>query len=150
QSVPRNTSCSPICPPQTGIHAQTKPAPLAWSGTSLPGLLDGGRIAVGFAADDWRSYEELLDAESEAEPGVLLTYDDDFSIAYTSGTTGVPKGIVLTHFSQQQAALGLALGFRFSFATVGILTTPLYSRGTWIVWLPTLVAGGTVVIMPKF
>ena len=34
--------------------------------------------------------------------------------------------------------------------TVGILTTPMYSNGTWIVWLTTLMLGGTVVIMPHF
>jgi acyl-CoA synthetase (AMP-forming)/AMP-acid ligase II len=63
--------------------------------------------------------------------------------------TGVPKGIVHTHFARQQFALALAVACRIHFGTVGILTTPLYSNGTWIVWLPTIVAGGTVVIMPR-
>jgi long-chain acyl-CoA synthetase len=31
-----------------------------------------------------------------------------------------------------------------------MLTTPMYSNGTWIVWLTTLMVGGTVVIMPHF
>jgi acyl-CoA synthetase (AMP-forming)/AMP-acid ligase II len=117
---------------------------------ALAGLLDGGRIAVGFAADGWRAYEALLDDASEAEPGVVLAYDDDFNIMYSSGTTGAPKGIVHTHFARLQTALDLALGFRISFATVGILATPLYSNAAWIVCMPTLVAGGTVVVMPRF
>ena len=37
-----------------------------------------------------------------------------------------------------------------NFGTTGILTTPMYSNGTWIVWLPTIMAGGTVIIMPHF
>src|SRR5262245_33630463 len=46
---------------------------------ALTGLLDGGLVAVGFVADGWHSYEELLDAASEAEPGVALAYAHDCS-----------------------------------------------------------------------
>ena len=116
----------------------------------LPGVIEGGFIAVGFVADGWCSYEDLLDGASAAEPDVALTYDDDFNIMYSSWTTGVPKGIVHTHFARHQFALTFTLGFRINFGTVGIVTTPLYSNGTWLVWLPTLLAGGTVVIMPRF
>jgi acyl-CoA synthetase (AMP-forming)/AMP-acid ligase II len=116
----------------------------------LTGVSEGGCISVGFEADGWRPYEELLSAASEAEPGILLAYDDDFSIMYSSGTTGSPKGIVHTHFARQQFVLQVALSFRINCATVTIATTPLYSNGTWTTWLTTLFAGGTVVIMPKF
>jgi len=47
--------------------------------------------ALGFIA-----YEEVIAASSSAAPQVMVSLDDLERIAYTSGTTGRPKGIMKT------------------------------------------------------
>jgi long-chain acyl-CoA synthetase len=44
-----------------------------------------------------KNYEEFLQIGSDQEPRVDVTLDDLSDLWYTSGTTGAPKGIMLTH-----------------------------------------------------
>lgn len=111
---------------------------------------DWGWLAVGFEANGWRPWGEWYENASDRNPGVKLSLDDDFNIIYTSGTTGVPKGIVHTHYARMQFAQSLAIEFSFDSSAVTILTTPLFANGTWMMLLPALSVGGTVVIMKGF
>ena len=76
--------------------------------------------------------------------------EDEFNIIYSSGTTGLPKGIVQTHRARQHFAWSNALEMRYHRNTVALATTPLYSNGTFLTMLPTLFVGGTLVAMPAF
>ena len=72
-----------------------------------------------------------------------------FNIIYSSGTTGEPKGIVQPH-GMRWAHVRRGAGYGYGPATVTLLSTPLYSNTTLVVFFPTLAHGGTVVLMPRF
>ncbi len=46
---------------------------------------------------DYRLEELIARSKSDAAPEVAIEPDDDFCIVYTSGSTGNPKGVILTH-----------------------------------------------------
>jgi acyl-CoA synthetase (AMP-forming)/AMP-acid ligase II len=57
------------------------------------------RICVGAAAPGELDFDALVDESDEAPPPPMPPQPDDCLIAYTSGTTGKPKGAVSTHMN---------------------------------------------------
>ena len=72
-----------------------------------------------------------------------------FNIIYSSGTTGEPKGIVQPH-GMRWSHVRRGASYAYAADSVALVSTPLYSNTTLVVFFPTLCAGGTVVLMPKF
>ena len=104
-------------------------------------------IAVDFAAEGWTPFADMLG--DEAEPDVSVTPDDLFAILYSSGTTGVPKGVTHDHrFRIAQNARMEAAGIH-EHARL-LVSTPLYRHATLTAVVPTLGCGGTLVVMPRF
>lgn len=98
----------------------------------------------------WRSLDALAAKASAAFPDVAYDLADPFNLIYSSGTTGLPKGIVQTHRARQHWSYSNAVELRFHSEARALTTTALYSNGTWLMVLPVLFAGGTLVVAPEF
>jgi acyl-CoA synthetase (AMP-forming)/AMP-acid ligase II len=136
-------------PEQLAAMVKDSGAPLlfldAANSAALAGVAFPARIIAIEAMDGWLAEgpPAPLDVTDEA----LLSMP--FNIIYSSGTTGVPKGIVHSWAMRWAHLLGgAAVGYGPE--SVCLLATPLYSNTTLVSALPCLAWGGHLVMMPKF
>jgi long-chain acyl-CoA synthetase len=95
-----------------------------------------------------QSLEAWLAVDAPPTP-VAIRPEWPFNIIYSSGTTGVPKGIVQSH-AMRWAHVQRGPVYGYSPSAVTLLSTPLYSNTTLVAFFPTLAMGGAVVLMAKF
>ena len=108
------------------------------------------RIVVGGDSEGWTPYKDFFEGASEEEPATQVEPEDVYNIVYSSGTTGIPKGIVHSHQARVLFAMTCGLEFRVHNEAVSLITTPLYANGTQLIFLPTILVGGTLVLMRSF
>jgi acyl-CoA synthetase (AMP-forming)/AMP-acid ligase II len=98
-------------------------------------------VAIGEDRPDWAlGYEDLLAGASAVEPDAVVEENDPFYFNLTSGTTGVPKSYVLTHFNK--AALGAASeAFEITSKDVIMTALPAFGRAGFF-WMASGVAYG--------
>ena len=96
-------------------------------------------------------YEELLAAARPDHRDEAVTLDDPCLIMYTSGTTGKPKGAVLTHGNMTWNAVNQMLGMDFTAEERTLALAPLFHIGGLNGTVnPTLLRGGCAVIVRRF
>jgi malonyl-CoA/methylmalonyl-CoA synthetase len=86
-----------------------------------------------------------------APPLDLPGPSDPALVCYTSGTTGAPKGVLLTHGNLLAGAEALRLAWRWTAEDRLVLSLPLYHLHGLAVGLHgTLLAGASAVLLPRF
>jgi acyl-CoA synthetase (AMP-forming)/AMP-acid ligase II len=100
--------------------------------------------------DGMLGYEELVAGARPVED-VRRGGDALAAIYYTGGTTGFPKGVMLSHANLLSAALGLLATAQHALpGGRTLLATPMFHIAAFTAWALQLQAGGSVVIVPAF
>ena len=115
------------------------------------GLADTGIRVIALSPNlPGEAWERWLAPEGEAGSAFpQIDADMEFNLIYSSGTTGVPKGIVHSH-RFRAGVCSLTQLLRFDSDAVMLISTPLYSNTTLTAVFLTLAAGGALLLMEKF
>lgn len=106
-------------------------------------------ICIGKTDSD-REFESALQNRDDAEPEILGKNDDPAVLMYTSGTTGKPKGVTLTHGNLFWAATGLANTLDWAHKYRYLSVAPLFHIGGLAPIFANIHVGCTMVFMPDF
>jgi len=99
--------------------------------------------------DGWTPLAELRVAPSGAPPPVTAAADDVHRLMYTSGTTGRPKGVMITHANLAWKNLAHIVEFGFTSADLGLACGPLYHVGALDLTTTSLIAAGATTIVHR-
>ncbi len=113
-------------------------------------LDEAGRAAVErvFVLED--DYEGLLTEASDDEPDAEVSTGDVFAIFYTSGTTGTPKGVMLTHENFGSAVINHTVAYKLGPDDICLHVMPFYHTMEASMAVCQFYVGGTNVIVQAF
>ncbi|MFZ0063756.1 MAG: AMP-binding protein [Pyrinomonadaceae bacterium] len=101
--------------------------------------------------EGYQNYAALTAAASSDEPPKVEIKDDDlFNIIYSSGTTGLPKGIVHTHYVRGMYCTMFASSFRMRPESVVIHAGSIVFNGAFVMLMPAMYLGATYVLQKHF
>jgi acyl-CoA synthetase (AMP-forming)/AMP-acid ligase II len=107
-----------------------------------------------FCADpahpEWTSYEAALAAPHPSPSGLASAGDDMLVIFYTGGTTGSPKGVMLSHTNIFCNALAILTNWDVYEAEAYAVTGPLFHSAAGARVFGATLMGTHIILQPKF
>jgi fatty-acyl-CoA synthase len=106
-------------------------------------------IALNADREGWLNYESLLQASSPSFTPAEVRESDLLTINYTSGTSGKPKGVMITHRNAYMNVVGTLVHLPMSTSDRYLWTLPMFHANGWtFVWTVTAV-GATHICLRK-
>lgn len=109
-------------------------------------VVGGGEPPPGFRA--FAAF--IADASDDAPPDAALTDADVFNIMYSSGTTGLPKGIVHTHYVRAMYCTLFAEAWRMTPESIVLHAGSIVFNGAMLDLMPWMFVGGTYILHDSF
>ena len=116
----------------------------------LAPLLPGRVLLIDGAAGDFGDYGALTAARDDTFVPERCGPDDLFNIMYTSGTTGLPKGIMHSHYVRSMYCLLMASTYRMTPESRTLHAGAIVFNGAYVTLMPTFYLGATYVLLPQF
>ncbi|GGS18797.1 fatty-acyl-CoA synthase [Streptomyces humidus] len=148
--VPLNTR---LAGPEIAYQLADSGAKALVYGPSHAGLVAGlpGNSDVRTYVEVGAEYEEALDAACDEPIDTPVALDDTCIIMYTSGTTGRPKGAMLTHGNLIWNAVNVLVDIDLIADERALVSAPLFhTAGLNMLTLPVLLKGGCCVLVEAF
>ncbi|MCX6423820.1 MAG: AMP-binding protein [Actinobacteria bacterium] len=114
---------------------------------SVTGLIQGLTCTASFGGHLGEDYESLLADSEDNDPNIYVNEDDIFCITYTSGTTGKPKGVMLTHRGRALTNYAAALDFGLGPGSKTIAVAPMYHGAGFAFAYAGPMLGGTTSVL---
>ena len=116
---------------------------------SPPDLIPfGGDMA---ALHGLKTLDQFLRDTEAAEPKVALEENDPLGLTFTGGTTGMPKGVLVSHRARGLSALTTLVEYDLDERDVAAVTTPLFHAAGLYIWFhPAVMCGATSVFLPRW
>jgi acyl-CoA synthetase (AMP-forming)/AMP-acid ligase II len=92
-------------------------------------------------------YADFIREASNQDPAVAMEITDEAAIYFTSGTTGLPKGVLLTHRCLEHAAYVENRHHNQTHEDNFLCIPPLYHTGAKMHWLGGFIVGARAVIL---
>jgi len=108
-------------------------------------------ILVGESDGDHSGYSAFV-AHSSTEPPTYprMQQQDLFNIVYSSGTTGLPKGIMHSHLVRAHYGSHFAASFRMTPESVVLHTGSIVFNGAFVTLMPCFFLGARYILHPHF
>lgn len=119
------------------------------TGLSPDGIKILGAEGMEIDSYDPQSFRAFIEGASTDVVAIPVSLDWGFNLIYSSGTTGVPKGILQSRRYRSLEAQAL-MGLGFDSNSRALISTPLYSNTSLFLFMAILANGGTVFLMEKF
>lgn len=87
-------------------------------------------ICIGEKPEGMMNYDDLVSRSLTERPGAKVGADDVCALLYTGGTTGRPKGVVLTHRSWTTTAITQIVELGLGYGDTDLIVTPLFHVGS--------------------